>query len=345
VAALAAVGLVLAACTTGTTPPPTGAQTATPTAPATAAPTPSRAPTTVRFLTSAGGLGDWGAYVAAEKGYFREEGIDFQLNTFQSYPDIYTSIISGQGDIATSNINYPILGALASAPIKLISATQVQLPGGSGGAWATLPTSPITRVADLRGKKVHIFSQNSLAQAVTRKVLSNAGIAVGEFQEIALPFPQAFTAVESGQTDVSYFIEPFLTNSNALSASKYGSPLRVIFTNIDAFPGGLNPSGMFANTDWLRSNPDAARAFLRAYLRAQKWGTENREELLVIIAKYAGVPHENIRNAPPSAASLDGRFVPGFLRQFQELMISYQMIPNLTSPLPEDQFVDLSYLS
>jgi hypothetical protein len=42
--------------------------------------------------------------------------------------------------------------------------------------------------------------------------------------------------------------------------------------------------------------------------------------------------------------SEDGKFIPGMLDKMQKLMIEYKTIPNLTSPLGESAFIDLSYL-
>jgi ABC-type nitrate/sulfonate/bicarbonate transport system substrate-binding protein len=113
---------------------------------------------------------------------------------------------------------------------------------------------------------------------------------------------------------------------------------------LDAFPGGLNLAGMQANTDWLAANPDAARAFLRAYAKAAKWGNANPDQLKEIIAKYAGVEYEAIKDIIPSEHSEDGQFLPGFLNDLQDVLIRHQMIPGLTEPLDESEFIDLSYL-
>lgn len=299
----------------------------------------------VRLMSYTGSLGDWSPYVADELGYFKEEGVDFQMHLFQNPADATTAIISGRGDVATGSLPVVIAGAVAGAPIKLISATQSATPGGGyNNWWATLPNSPLNGPADLRAKKVDILAPNSLAQVATREILADAGVQVGEYQEVALPFPQSYTALESGLTDVSLFIEPFYTRANELSQSKYGKPLKVVYTFLTTFKEGLNLSGMFANTDFLANNPDTARAFLRATTRAAKWGNAHPVELKQIIAKYAGVPYDDIKNMIPSQMSEDGQFIPGMLDRLQALMIKYKMVPNFTTPLPDDRILDLSYL-
>src|SRR5690349_19257660 len=64
----------------------------------------AKAAETVRLLTYVGSLGDWSPYVASELGYFKDEGIDFQMNTFQNPGDVTTAIVSGQGDVATGSL-------------------------------------------------------------------------------------------------------------------------------------------------------------------------------------------------------------------------------------------------
>jgi ABC-type nitrate/sulfonate/bicarbonate transport system substrate-binding protein len=303
------------------------------------------APPVVQILSYTGSLGDWSPYVAIELGYFKEEGVDAQMHLFQNPGDVTTAIISGRGDIATGSMPVVIAGAVAGAPIKFISATQrATLQSGYNNWWAVLPNSPINKPEDLRGKKVDIFAPNTLAQVGTREILASFGLQVGDYQEVALPFPQSYTALEGGLTDISLFIEPFYTRSNELSQAKYGKPLKVVYTFLTAFTNGLDLSGMFANTNFLANNPDATRAFLRATTRAAKWGNAHHDELKKIIAKYAGVPYDDIKNMIPSQMSEDGRFLPGMLDKLQSLMIKYKMVPNYTSPLPDDRIMDLSYL-
>jgi len=306
---------------------------------------PSSATSTIRFLTSRGAVGDWAPYVAAELGYFKDEHIDFQSTTLERPGDIATALMSNRGDIATTSLPIAIAGALAGAPVKIVSATQMATPhGGYDNWWAAMPNSPINKPTDLRGKKVDIFSQNSLAQAVSREILANAGIQVGGYQEIAMSFAQSYAALESGQVDVALFIEPFYTRSNELSQKRYGKPLKVIYTYLTDFPQGLDLSGMIANSNFAANNPVLMRAFLRATTRAAKWGNAHPDELKKIIAKYTGVPYESIKNMIPAEMSEDGKFFSGMLSRLQGLMIKYKMIGNFNSPLPDKAFVDSSYL-
>jgi NitT/TauT family transport system substrate-binding protein len=299
----------------------------------------------VKFLMAQGALGDWEPYVAKELGYFTEEGVDAELVSFARQPDVATALISGRGDISISSLPTVLTSAMTGAPMKMIAGTQMATPkGGYDNWWAVLPDSPINKPGDLRGKKVDIYSQNSLAQVVTREIIAKTGVAPGDYQEISIPFPQSYSALEGGLVDVAIFIEPFFSGANEMSKQKYGKPLKVVYTYLTEFPEGLNLAGMMVNTNFAAKNPNAVRAALRATKRAAKWGNAHPTELKQIIAKYAGVPYEQIKDMIPAEMSEDGQLVPGMFDKLQTLMIKYKMVPNFTAPLKPETFLDLSFL-
>jgi NitT/TauT family transport system substrate-binding protein len=340
---------LLAACTAAATPTPTKAPTAAPSAGATSTAAPATQPPsfTVRFLSSTGALGDWAPYVGVSNGLWARENINFKYSTFANPADIFNAIVSGQGDLAISSLPTALTAALNKAPAKLISAAQIATPkGGYDSRWVVLPSSSIKSPGDLKGKKIHIFAPSSLAQAITRSVLASAGVPVGSYTEVALPFPQAFTALESGQVDVALLIEPFYSNSQTISKTKYNGELRVIYQYMTFFTEGVNTTGMLANTTWASNNRDNLKRFFKVWQEAVKWGNDpaNRDLLRRIMANGAGVAYDSVKDMIPAPGSEDGKFIPGFLPKFQNLVIEHKQIPNLTAPLPEDQFVDLSYL-
>jgi ABC-type nitrate/sulfonate/bicarbonate transport system substrate-binding protein len=348
--ALVASLALVAACTTAATPVPTQSPTAAPTSGATAGPTTPATqvpPFTVRFLASVGALGDWAPYVGMANGLFQKANINFKYTTFANQADVFNSIVSGKGDLAISSLPTALSAALNKAPAKLISATQVATPKGEyDSRWVVLPSSNIRSIADLKGKKVNIFAQSSLAQAITRSVLASNGVPVGSYTEVSVPFPQAFTALESGQVDITLLIEPFYSNSQEISKQKYGGELRVIYQYMTFFTEGVNVTGMLANTTWAANNRDNLKRFFEVWFEAVKWGNDpaNRDLLRRIMASGAGVAYDSVKSMVPAGMSPDGKFFPGFLPKFQNLVIEHNQIPNLTAPLPEDQFVDLSFL-
>jgi ABC-type nitrate/sulfonate/bicarbonate transport system substrate-binding protein len=112
------------------------------------------------------------------------------------------------------------------------------------------------------------------------------------------------------------------------------------------FTDGVNTTGMMANTNWAAQHKDDLKRFFGAWFQAAKWGNDpaNRELLRSIIANGAGVQLSTIKDMEPALVSEDGKFLPGFLPKFQDLLVKYQMVKGLSAPLSEDKFVELSDL-
>ena len=314
------------------------------TAPAQAAPG-SNAASKVRFLPTRGSLADWAPYVGLENKFFQDEGLDVSSTTVPNPGALTNAIISGQGDFGPSSIPTSVTAAMNNAPMKLCCATQMALPTGKyNNWWCVLPNSPIEKPADLKGKKVHIFSSNSLAQVSTRAILRKVNLNPGDYEELSFPFDQAYTAIKTGQADIALFIEPFYSAGNKLAQTEYGKPLKVVYTYLDLFPKGLHLAGMMGNTNFMAGNADAARAFLRGQLRSAKWGMDNQDATKQIIAKWAEVPYDTIKDMILAQHSTDGKWMPGFMDQLQQIMISEKMIDGFTTPFPENKLVETAYL-
>src|SRR5262249_59945524 len=58
----------------------------------------------VKYAVARGGLGDWGSFVALDKGFFQAEGVDIEHILLGAPTDVATGIISGQLDCGLVSI-------------------------------------------------------------------------------------------------------------------------------------------------------------------------------------------------------------------------------------------------
>ena len=179
VLALTAAGL-LAACSGGAAAPAKPSQGSAPAppagapahqrlrpaaaAPSAAAPQAAREPTTVRItdiqITSAAG-----SYIAAERGYFREEGVDAQFIPMGARTRSRRSV-ANSADVAGAAINAFIFNAVArGVPVKGVADHGANLKDASAGGVAIrkdlFDSGAIRGPADLRGRKIGLSNSGS----------------------------------------------------------------------------------------------------------------------------------------------------------------------------------------
>lgn len=216
-----------------------------------------------------------GYYVAQEKGYYQQEGIDIEI--IPGGPDIVPEqqVANGAADIGMSWV-----ASLLSHQEEGFAITQIaQITQQSGFLLVSKKSSNIHSPADLKGKKVGAWF---------------GGL---EFEELALLdkyhlnsqkdvklTKQGYTMdqLTSGQIDaaaaLTYNEYPMLLESGIKE-----SDLNVIHLNDEGV--GMLEDELFANNEWLKNNKETAVKFLRATIKGWQDVVNDPKEATDIVMK------------------------------------------------------------
>ena len=254
-------------------------------------------------------------FVAAEKGYFAEEGLAVELEPLPGGADLVALTAAGQLQAAAAGAGPAFWNAVAlGLPVVVVA------PGHFEGSPVATPlmisraaceSEAITSVADLRGKRVSVNARGAteywLAQA-----LATGGLTIDDIDLQTIPFPDAVVALEAGAIDAAMVGEPLATK-----AELDGIAIRLAAD----FPvQDVMPTAIMANADWAAANPEAMTGFVRGYLRAAAElddGGFQDPEIHSIIEEYTGVPAELIAAAVPPLYAPDGAIDPAALGTLQ----------------------------
>jgi NitT/TauT family transport system substrate-binding protein len=212
-------------------------------------------------------LTDSGAYIAADRGYFQEEGIDFEYVHFASASDIVPALANGQLEVGALAVNVAAFNALARGTgIRLVADRGIFRPGYG---WIALVVRPdliesgrFRGSADLRGLHMAVTPPlGATANAVAlARLLEREGIAEEEVQFTALPFPDMNPALANRAIDAAFQSEPLLS-----TALQQGIAVRVVGSD-EIYPN--QQLGIVAyGAAFMREQPAAAQRFMVAYLR------------------------------------------------------------------------------
>ena len=101
---------------------------------------------------------------------------------------------------------------------------------------------------------------------------------------VELPFPDMNAAVESGDVDVAWQAEPFITLGAADGLVSVADPM---YETTPSMP----LAGMFASQSWIEDNPELASAFYRAMQRSLEAASDD-EAMRDAIAANTETPPE-----------------------------------------------------
>lgn len=212
-------------------------------------------------------------YLAQEKGFF--EGIDVQLEKIEDTPARRAALASGsvQGsvDILDSFTNGAAAGLPASVVLKLDDSM-----GGDG----IVVRKSVNAIQDLRGKTI-AYPPGQPSHFFLLALLDDAGMKITDVESRPMEADQAGAAFVSGSVDAAVTWEPWLSRAAALPDGK-------ILTTSRETPG-LIVDVFTVRNDFLRSNPDVVRAFLRGWFRAVEFWKTNPKEANPILARSMGL--------------------------------------------------------
>ena len=286
---------------------------------ASAAPLPTAAPQTAPLVPINVGYVSISIYapvfVAKEKGYYAEEGLDVTLEPLAGGADLVALTASGNLQATAAGAGPALWNAIAqNLPLKLVA------PGYREGVPVATPlmisrksceSGVITRVADLRGKRVAVNARGATEYWLSQ-ALATGALTLDDIDLQTLAFPDAVAALDSGAIDASMVGEPLATK-----AEQDGIAVRLATD----FPvQDVLPTAILANADFADQNPEAVQGLVTAYLRACRdlSGPGFRDPTnLAIIERYTGVPANLIASAIPPIYAPNGDIDPAALGKLQ----------------------------
>ena len=256
---------------------------------------PSRAADLVKLRVSTIPIADTASFeVAREKGFFAAEGLEIDTTPTQGGAVGIPALMSGQLQIAYSNVVSIVLAASQGLDLVIIAAADET--GDAPPDLAGLVSKPGAGFKDgkaLEGKRVAVNSRNNIIWLYTREWIAKTGGDPAKVNYIEVPFPQMTDAVQQGRVDAAMLVEPFLSGGlKSGQLESIGWPYSTVQKRL--------PVSQFATTRaYAEANPEILEKFRRAMAKATDWTNANirGEEFLKLLSAYTKAPAERIKEA------------------------------------------------
>jgi len=226
-------------------------------------------------------------FVAKEEGFFKDEGLDVELVEFTNSADGLAALRAGKLDLGAFGTTAPLVHIAKGADIRIIGGVM----GEDAAIITTAANAPgIKTIADLKGKKIATV-RLATGDAVLRGALDDAGLSwKADVQIFELKNPPAvLEAVKSGQVDAGVTWGP-----HDVTAEAQG--LKVVIRSRSLQPG--HPCcRLTVNAKEVQERPEVWVRFIRAFLRAEKFASDNHEKTLDDIGKHLKLDRAVIEKA------------------------------------------------
>lgn len=219
-------------------------------------------------------------YVAIEKGFFAEEGLEIELSTAWGADKGAAATIAGQVEIGFFGPEAGIYIYNQGATNHLVAFAQLTAMDGS--FLVARNTKDNFDWSQIKGKTVIGGRPGGVPQMTLEYVLKKYGLKdKKDFNFVTnLAFTATAGAFSAGTGDFIALFEPTASKLEAQGIGKVVASLGV--------EGGPLPYTVYhARLDYLKKNPTIIQKFTNAIYKGQLWvATHNAEEIAKVIVKY-----------------------------------------------------------
>ncbi len=225
-------------------------------------------------------------WVAQDKGYFKDAGLDVEITVFQSAQEQMAAMTAGKIDAMMTDMVVPVQLAASGTPVRAVTITQ-SAPAGIVAS----KKSGITQLSQLAGVKTGCSSPTAM-EYIYDRALEDAGIAQNDIKTSEIKkIPVRLQMLQAGQLKAAVLPWTLFSLSESQgavplldqeAAAKYGSTLLVF------------------SQKWL-DGADAAThldSFLKAYDKGVTAVNSMPLNYRVLLAEKAKLPESLAQNYP-----------------------------------------------
>jgi ABC-type nitrate/sulfonate/bicarbonate transport system substrate-binding protein len=279
---------------------------------------------------------NWPNFIAAEKGFLRRESLELETVYVGNVANTVQQLVAGSFDVASSTFDTAIRAIANGGNAVLVGGVVTKYP------YSIMSTKDVTAAADMKGKRIILPFAKDLLTVVWNRWLTEKGVNPQDVEQVYTgATPNRFAALAGGSVQAALLTQPFDFRASADGYRK--------LVDIGAYGKEYGFLTVLARPQWLRDNPEAARAYLRAMSDAVDWlyDPTNRAEAIAILARNT--------NLAPEIAKETYDYYIGELKPFsRKLTIPDEIVRTTVKTLIElgdikpdaaaKKYTDLSYL-
>ena len=213
--------------------------------------------------------------IAQEKGYFKEEGVEVELQQFKSAMDRDAALQSGSLDGDISDMLAVAFAKDGGFDVKVTSFTDGSYRLIAGAS------EPAKTAKELAGKDVAV-SRNTIIEYVTDQILAKDGMTGDDINKVIIPqIPTRLEMLQNGKLAAATLPEPMASIAVANGCH--------FITGSDEL--GINPGVIMFTAASAKDKKASIQAMYRAYNKAVKYLNETpQDEYMDLVIEKGGFP-------------------------------------------------------
>ncbi len=291
---------------------------------------------------------DVGFFLADKNGYFREEGIEVQFNSFPSAANMIAPLGAGQLDVGGGAISAGFFNAVHGGINIRIVADKGSIDDKFEYSTLVIRKDHVDsgrykELSDLKGMTLAAAAQGANSESQLNIALQKGGLAYEDVNVVFLAYPEMYAALANAAIDGAINNEPTVSRM-----VRDGVAVRA--TETPLFPGYQTAVVLYSE-GFAEDRRDVAQRFMRAYIRAVRdyndaltddgFTGPTADAVISALTEYTAVKEADIyRNMTPFVVNPDGVLGADTLAADLEFFKSRGLVPAEVELAP---YIDTSF--
>jgi len=230
------------------------------------------------------------AWVAKEKGFFEQNGLDVTLSVTQNL-SVLPGTLGRQFDFAPSTPPDLIKAVLAGIDVVAVAGQGIETKDNPSTHLIVRKDSAITSMQDLKGKVIATPTLGAIIHVSVLYGLKKNGIDPNSIRAVEVPFPNMPDQLKAGNVDAVEALEPFAGQLLAAGNRSLGDPLLSVSDEVLY-------TFWISERKWAADNHAVIDAWVVSLNQAKEFMDANPQEARAILAKYTKLPEAVVQKIP-----------------------------------------------
>lgn len=257
-----------------------------------------------------------GPVYAQEQGFFKQAGLNVELQPFASAGSAAEAVIAGAIDVGVVDCLQVANAYIHGFPLAIFAGNCVFAKESPTLVMVTSKTGAIHTPRDLENQTIGVVAYKSLSSSAALEWLRVNGADPAKVKLFEMPFPDMNTALQRGTIAAALQGEPFL------SAGKADN--RVLGIPFEALGKAFYVNIYAASRPWLTANGPLAHRLATTFYDTARWVNGHRPETAVIESRFTKLTLDVARTMARNTFATS--FDPHLISPVLDIGFKYQLI-------------------
>ncbi len=208
--------------------------------------------------------------VTEKLGYFKEQGLNVEINDFKGGAQSLTALVGGSVDVVTGAYEHTLRMQVKGQDI--LAVIELGRYPGIALAVKTDRADKIKSAADLKGARIGVTAPGSSTNMIVWYLMAKAGLKPDDASYVGVGTgPSAIAAIQKGEIDAISNIDPVIAKLESTKDIIVLAETRTTEGTTKVFGGPMSAAVLYMKRDFVEKSPNTVQALVNSLYKGLKW--------------------------------------------------------------------------